>query len=182
MLAVAALDKSLSMVWWRWYISVSQLRFCWSMIFSFWAASLTVCMYYWCAATRMSELELEQRTNIKFLVVSWCWCWCKFTGIMLWRKQQFTSGWNVFLMEEKVSLTKGDQDGQKQAELKKALQNSSNCAWKSWADCQEHSRASEQRQRNRKILTEDLDMRKVCAKMVPKELNEEQKRRRVFSY
>jgi len=34
----------------------------------------------------------------------------------------------------------------------------------------------------RKMLTEDLDMRKVCAKMVPKELNEEQKQRRVFSY
>jgi len=27
----------------------------------------------------------------------------------------------------------------------------------------------------RKILTEDLDMRKVCARMVPKELTEEQK-------
>jgi len=33
----------------------------------------------------------------------------------------------------------------------------------------------------RKILTEDLDMRKVCAKMVPKELNKEQKQRRVFA-
>jgi len=32
------------------------------------------------------------------------------------------------------------------------------------------------------ILTEDFDMRKVCAKMVPKELTEEQKQRRVFSY
>jgi len=31
----------------------------------------------------------------------------------------------------------------------------------------------------RKILTEDLDTRKVCAKMVPKELTEEQKQRRV---
>jgi len=31
----------------------------------------------------------------------------------------------------------------------------------------------------RKILTEDLDMRKVCAKMVPKELTEEQKQKRV---
>jgi len=29
---------------------------------------------FWCAAARMSELELEQRTNIKFLFVSWCWC------------------------------------------------------------------------------------------------------------
>jgi len=33
----------------------------------------------------------------------------------------------------------------------------------------------------RKILTEDLDMRKVCIKMVP-QLTEEQKQRRVFSY
>ena len=31
----------------------------------------------------------------------------------------------------------------------------------------------------RKILTEDLDMRKVCAKMVPKEFTKEQKQRRV---
>jgi len=31
----------------------------------------------------------------------------------------------------------------------------------------------------RKILTEDLDMRKVCAKMVPKELTKEQTQRRV---
>jgi len=34
----------------------------------------------------------------------------------------------------------------------------------------------------RKILTEDIDMRTVCAKMVPKEPSEEQKQRRVFSY
>jgi len=34
----------------------------------------------------------------------------------------------------------------------------------------------------RKFLTEDLDMRKVCENMVPKELTEEQKQRRVFSY
>jgi len=33
-----------------------------------------------------------------------------------------------------------------------------------------------------KILTEDLDMSKVCAKMVPKNLTEEQKQRRDFSY
>ena len=31
----------------------------------------------------------------------------------------------------------------------------------------------------RKILTEDLEMRKVCAKMVPKELTVEQKQKRV---
>jgi len=35
------------------------------------------------------------------------------------------------------------------------------------------------RERVRKILIEDLDMRKVCAKMVPKEFTKEQKQRRV---
>jgi len=34
----------------------------------------------------------------------------------------------------------------------------------------------------RTILTEALDMRKVCAKMVPKEFTEGQKQRRIFSY
>ena len=34
----------------------------------------------------------------------------------------------------------------------------------------------------RKILTEDLDMRKVCAKIVPKKLTEEKKQRRVTIY
>jgi len=38
------------------------------------------------------------------------------------------------------------------------------------------------RETSRKILTEDLYMRKVCAKMVPKELTEEQKQRRVTIY
>jgi len=31
------------------------------------------------------------------------------------------------------------------------------------------------------MLTEDLDKRKVCANMVPKELTEEQKQSRAFS-
>jgi len=41
-LAVAVLDKSLSMVWWGWHISVSQLCCCWSMAVSFWVASIIV--------------------------------------------------------------------------------------------------------------------------------------------
>ena len=45
-LAVAALDKSLSMVWWRWHISVSQLCCCWSMAVSFWVASINVCVCF----------------------------------------------------------------------------------------------------------------------------------------
>ena len=44
--AVAALDKSLSMGWWRWHISVSQLCSCWSMAVSFWVASIIVCVCF----------------------------------------------------------------------------------------------------------------------------------------
>ena len=77
-----------------------------------------------------------------------------------------------------MSLTKRDQDSQQQTELKKTLQKFVKLCVKI-VGCQEHSRASEHRQRNRKILTEDLDMRKVCAKMALKELTEEQKQKRV---
>ena len=75
-----------------------------------------------------------------------------------------------------MSLTKRDQDGQQQVELKKTLQK--------FVKFGENRRLTvmsiaEQvnidRETGRKILTEDLDMRKVCAKMVPKELTEEQK-------
>ena len=38
-LSVAALDKSLSMVLWRWHVSVSKLC-CWCMAVSFWVASM----------------------------------------------------------------------------------------------------------------------------------------------
>ena len=98
---------------------------------------------------------------------------------MLWRSSilQWVKG--SFLREEKVSVTKRDQVVQQEAELKKALQISSYFVWKLSADCQKHSRASEHQQRNRKILTEDLDMSKVCAKMVSKDPTEEKKQRRV---
>jgi energy-converting hydrogenase A subunit M len=33
----------------------------------------------------------------------------------------------------------------------------------------------------RKVFTEDLDIRKVCAKMAPKEITEQQKNKEVFS-
>jgi hypothetical protein len=69
-----------------------------------------------------------------------------------------------------VSLTKRDQDGQQRAELKKTFQKFGKFCMKivGW---QEHSRASEHdRETAREILTEDLNMRKVCAKMVSKDL------------
>ena len=42
-LAVAALAKSLSMFWWCWHISISQLCCCWSMAVSFWYLLLSAC-------------------------------------------------------------------------------------------------------------------------------------------
>ena len=83
---------------------------------------------FWFAAARMSELELEQRTSIpslvklgksgkeirEMLVLVY--------GDNAMKKTAVYSGWNVLLREEKVSLTKSDQDGQQQAELKKKLE------------------------------------------------------------
>ena len=80
-----------------------------------------------------------------------------------------------------MSVTKRDQDCQQQAELKKTLQNvrqflreNRRLTVRSRAE-----QANIDRETVRKILTEDLDMRKVCAKMVPKEHTEEQKQRRI---
>ena len=81
-----------------------------------------------------------------------------------------------------MSLTKRELDGQQQAELKKTLQKchtvreNLRLTVRSIAE-----QVNIDRETVRKILTEDLDMRKACAKMVPKELTEEQKQRRVFS-
>jgi hypothetical protein len=103
------------------------------LLFLIYDSPFVSCIYYclrvfWCAAARISELKLKQQTNINFLLnlervkMKSDRCWCKFAGIKLWRKKQFTNGLNVFLREEKVSLTKRDQDGQQQAELNKTLQ------------------------------------------------------------
>jgi len=38
---------------------------------NFFLSGIYLCLrVFWCAAARMSDLELEQRTNIKFIVVS----------------------------------------------------------------------------------------------------------------
>jgi hypothetical protein len=39
---LAAVDRNLSMVWWRWHISVSQLCCCWSMAMSLWETTIIV--------------------------------------------------------------------------------------------------------------------------------------------
>jgi len=67
-LAVAALDKSLSN-------GVMKLTYqrCTAVLLLIYDSLFLSGIYYclcvfWCAAVRMLELELEQRTNIKFLV------------------------------------------------------------------------------------------------------------------
>ena len=80
-----------------------------------------------------------------------------------------------------MSLTKRVQDGQQQAELKKTfakvrqiVRKNRRLTIKSIA-----KQVNIDRETVRKVLIEDLNMRKVCVKMVPKELTEEQKQRRV---
>ena len=76
----------------------------------------------------MSELELEQRTNFKFLVKLGKRgnkirdLLVQVYGDNAVKETAVYSGGNIFLLEENVSLTKRDQYRQQQAELKKTLQ------------------------------------------------------------
>ena len=121
-LAMATLDKSLSIVWWRWH-SASQLLL--MLIYgSLFLSSICYCLsVFWCATASMLQLELEQWTNIKFLV--------KLgksgneTREMLVQvygenalKKTSVYKWVKRLSEGRKSVT----DGQHQAELKKTLQ------------------------------------------------------------
>jgi DNA-directed RNA polymerase sigma subunit (sigma70/sigma32) len=70
-----------------------------------------------------------------------------------------------------VSLTKRDQDGQQRAELKKLciffqiMRENRRLTFRRIAQ-----QVNIDRETDRKILTEGLEMRKVCAKIVPKDL------------
>jgi len=76
----------------------------------------------------MSELELEQRTNITFLEkLGKSGNEIKEILVQVYRdnamKKAAVFKWvKLFLNEEKVSLTKRYQDGQQKAELKETLQ------------------------------------------------------------
>jgi len=71
-----------------------------------------------------------------------------------------------------MSLTKRDQVGQQQTELKKTFANTRQivCENRRLTVRSIAEQENIDRETVRKILTEDLDMRNVCAKMVPKEL------------
>ena len=76
----------------------------------------------------MSELELQQRTNIKLLVkLGKSGNEIREMLVQVYRdnamkKTAVYKSVKLFLREEKVSLMKRDLDGQQQAELKKTLQ------------------------------------------------------------
>ena len=130
----------------------------------------------------MSELDLTQRTNIKFFVKlgkSGNEIREKLVQVYMNNTMKKTAVYKLvkrfFLREEKMSLTKRDQDGKQQAEVKKTLQNLRQIVRENrrLTVMSIAQQVNIDRETVRKILTEDLDMKKVCAKMVPKELTEE---------
>ena len=131
---------------------------------------------FWCAAARMSEVELEQRTNIKFLVklgksgneVREILVQVYGDNAMI--KQQFTSVWNV-VSDGRESVTDQESSGRPAtstteeniAKIRQIVRENRQLTVRSIAE-----QVNINRETVRKILTEDLYMRKVCAKMVPK--------------
>jgi hypothetical protein len=72
-LAMTALDKILSMSLHLWFDDVTYKRFTAVLLLIYDSLFMSGRIYYcprvfWYAAVKMSVLELEQRTNIKFLV------------------------------------------------------------------------------------------------------------------
>jgi transposase len=93
--------------------------------------------------------------------------------------------WVKRFSEGRESVTNGERSGRSAtstteeniAEVRQVLHENRRMTVRSIAD-----QVDIDRKTVRKILTEDLDMRKEYAKMVPKELTEKQKQRRVFSH
>ena len=108
----------------------------------------------WCAAARMSELELEQRTNIKFLVKlgksgkEIREMLVQFYGDDVMKKTAVLKWEAFFWGKRKCHLRREIRTASNKQNWRKYCKISSNCAWKSSTDCQEHSRASEHSQRN----------------------------------
>jgi len=135
---------------------------------------------FWCAAARISELELEQRTNIKFLVK------LGKSGneirVMLEHvcgdsaiKKTAVYKWVKCFSEGRESVTDEERSGQPatsrtEKNVAKIHQIVNENRWPTVKSIAEQVNID--RETVRKILTEDLDMRKVCAKMVPKDLTE----------
>jgi len=135
----------------------------------------------------MLELELEQRMNIKFLVKLgksgneirerlvqvYRDNAMKKTAVYMWVKR-FSEGRESVIDEERSGWPETSRTQENIAKICQILRE--NC-WLTVRSIAEQVNIDSETVR--KILTENLDMRKVCAKMVPKKLTEEQKQRRV---
>jgi len=135
----------------------------------------------------MSELELEQRTNIKFpvklgksgnkiremLVQVYEDNTMKETAVYKWVKC-FSEQRESVTDEERSGRTATSRTEENTAKVRQIVRENRRLTVRSIAE-----QVNIDRETVRKILTEDLVMRKVCAKMVPKDLTEEQKQRRV---
>jgi len=142
---------------------------------------------FWCAAVRMSELELEQEMNIKFLVKLgksgneiremlvqlYGDNAMKKTAVCKWVKR-FSEGRESVTDEERSGWPATSRTEENIAKIHQIVREDRRLTVRNIAE-----QVNIDRETVRKIFTEDLDMRKVCAKMVPKELTEEQKQRRV---
>jgi len=142
---------------------------------------------FWCATSRMSELELEQRMNIKFLVKLgksgnkiremlvqvYRDNAMKKTAVYKWVKR-FSEGRESVTDEERSGRPATSTTEENIANIRQIVRENRRLTVRSIAE-----QVNINRETVKKILTEDLNMRKVCAKMVPKELTEEQKQRRV---
>jgi len=142
---------------------------------------------FWCADARMSELELEQRTNIKFLVKLgksgnemremlmqvYGDNVMKKTAVYKW-VARFPVGRESVTDEEKSGRPATSRTEENIVKIRQILLENCRLTVRNIAE-----QFNIDRETVRKILTEDLAMRKVCAKMVPKDLTEEQKQRRV---
>jgi len=142
---------------------------------------------FWCAVARMSELELEQQTNIKFLVkLGKSGNKIKEMLVQVYRdnamKKMAVYKWVKRFSERRESVTDEERSGwpatsrteENIAKIRQIMRENRRLTVRSIAE-----QVNINRETVRKILTEDRDMRKVCAKIVPKELTEEQKQRRV---
>jgi len=97
----------------------------------------------------------------------------KKTAVFKWVKR-FSEGRESVTDEERSGRPATSRTEEKIAKVRQIVRENRRLTVRSIAE-----QVNIDRETARKILTEDLDMRKVCAKMVSKELTEEQKQRRV---
>jgi len=100
----------------------------------------------------------------------------KKTAVYKWVKR-FSEGRESFTDEERSGRPATSRTEENIAKFRQILRENRRLTVRSIAE-----QVNIDRETVRKILTENLDMRKVCAKMAPKELTEEQKQSTVFSY